>query len=495
MNEASTASKFPVPPETKPQGHRSIEEWVEWLSKQKMPIFSHTARQIHKSMDNKQVGAPELSKIILQDPTLTARILKLSNSPYYNPAGLKIHTISRGIVILGYQTIREIALTCSFIETFVSISSKPQVNQKIAHALHAAIQAKSLAILNNDPCPEEVFIAALLSDLGQISFACFDKEFSPRIETLSAEKQIPVEQAEREILGFTLNELGTSLSRSWNLKGLLDPDPSAGEKNLKRGELVQLSHSIARAMESESNAEGLDQKLSKIAGQVQKPVASLLSIVRQNREKFFKMAIQFGARDFQKPAMKRAGGQSSSVAPERQTAKPGDPGLQLKILQDISNLLTTTINLNLVFETVMEGIHRAAGMDRTLFVVLTPDRRELKEKSTLGWPIGENIPPIRISITEPNNLFSHAIRQPEALWLKPECDSRIAALYSRQIVDQIGKFECFAARLALNGKPIGLLYADRMPDKNPLTQQNFESFSLFARQANIALALSRSSPG
>jgi hypothetical protein len=142
----------------------------------------------------------------------------------------------------------------------------------------------------------------------------------------------------------------------------------------------------------------------------------------------------------------------------------------------------------------MEGIHRATGMDRTLFVVLSPDRRELKEKSTLGWPIDANAA-IRISISGENNLFSHAIRQPEALWLKPERDRRIADLYSRQILDQIGQFECFTARLALNGKPIGLLYADKIHNKNPLTQQNFESFSLFARQANIALALSRSSPG
>ncbi|MGH8550595.1 MAG: HDOD domain-containing protein [Methylococcales bacterium] len=494
MNEPSTASKFPVLPETKPQGPRSIEEWVEWLSKQKMPIFSHTARQVHKSMDNKQVGAPELSKIILQDPALTARILKLSNSPYYNPAGIKIHTISRGIVILGYQTIREITLTCSFIETFVSISSKPQVNHKIAHALHAAIQAKSFAILNNDPCPEEVFIAALLKDLGQISFACFDRELTPRIEALSAEKQIAIEVAEREILGFTLNELGSSLSRSWNLKGLLEETPSARDKNLKRFALVQLSHAIARAMESDCSAEELDQPLSKIAGLVQKQVSSVLAMVLENREKFYKMAIQFGAREYQKPALKLAGEQSPFAA-ARQEVNARDPGLQLKILQDISNLLAASIDLGLIFETVMEGIHRAAGMDRTLFVVLTPDRRALKEKSTLGWPIDENTPPIRVSITEENNLFSHAIRQPEALWLKPERDSRIAALYSRQISGQIGKHECFTARLALNGKPIGLIYADRINNKNTLTQQNFESFSLFAQQANIALALSRSSPG
>lgn len=487
MNEASTVSEFPGLPESGWRAPRGIEEWVEWLSKQKMPIFSHTARQIHKSMDDKQIGAPELSKIILQDPTLTARILKLGNSPYYNPAGVKIHTISRGIVILGYQTIREITLACTFIETFVKVSHKPQVNRKIAHALHAAIQAKSFAILNHDPCPEEVFIAALLTDLGQISFACFDNELSPQIEALSAEKQIPVEAAEREILGFTLNELGSSLSHSWNLKGLLDQNPKNSERNLKRVELVRFSHAIARAMESDCGTESLDRHLSKVARLLQKPVSSLRSLVRENREQFFKMAIQFGAREHPKPTAKRPAGS--------QTKGSGDTGLQLKILKDISNLLTTKINLSLIFEMVIEGIQLAAGMDRTLFVVLTPDRRELIEKSKLGWPIDENAPPIRIAVSDRNNVFSLAIQKPEALWLRPEQDSRTMALYSRSIVEQIGRHESFAARVALHGKPIGLLYADRMHGKNPLTQENFTSFSRFARQANIALALSRSSPG
>ncbi len=494
MSEASAASNIPFRAESNRQNPHGIEEWVEWLSRQKMPIFSHTARKIHASMDNKQVGAQELSRIILQDPSLTARILKLSNSPYYNPTGVKIHTISRSIVILGYQTIREITLACSFVETFVSISGKPQVNQKIAHALHAAIQAKSFAILINDPCPEEVFIAALLKDLGQISFACFDKELLPRIAALSMEEQISTEAAEMEVLGFTLNELGSSLSKYWNLNSLLQQYPSSGAKDIKRLELVQLSHEIVHSMEADCSTDDVNQPLSRLARRLQKKLSSLQSIVRENREKFFKMSIQFGVLDLRKPNSKPGKDNSPAPTSERVWSNLEDARLQLKILQDISNLLTGTVNfdLNLIFEMVMEGIYRVAGMDRTLLAVLTPDRRELKEKSTLGWPIDGQSPPIRVSVCDQKNLFSHAIQQPEPLWARPYRDSTIAAFYSRQFTEQIGNTECFIARLAVNNKAIGLLYADRTHNKIPLTQRSFESFSLFARQANIALALSQS---
>ena len=442
-------------------------------------------------MDSRQVGAPELSKIILQDPSLTARILKLSNSPYYNPAGLKINTISRGIVILGYQTIREITLTCSFIETFVSISRKPKVNQKIAHALHAAIQAKSFAILNDDPCPEEVFIATLLKDLGHISFACFDKDKYPQIEARVKEKQIAIESAEQEILGFTLKELGSSLSRNWKLEGVLDPNSTMNGKACKRSELVQVCHTIAECFESEAPPESLEKPLAQIAKWFNKPLPAVQAVVSENREKFFKMALQFGVQAIANTNPNSTNSKAAVKTPAAQPVNLEDPGLQLKILQDITNLLSGKIDLNLIFEMVMEGIYRAAGMDRTLFGVLTPDRREIKEKSTLGWPIESEKLPIKMAITGPINLFSHSIQQVNAAWVKPDVDQAAAALYTRQVIEQIGKHECFIARLALNNKAIGLLYADRSRRKEPLTQRDFESFCLFVRQANIALALSR----
>ena len=80
---------------------RNVRDWVSWLRDNEMPIFSRTAQRIYESIDQRSVRALELSKIILEDPCLTAKLLKLANSSYYNPSNQKLNTVTRALVILG----------------------------------------------------------------------------------------------------------------------------------------------------------------------------------------------------------------------------------------------------------------------------------------------------------------------------------------------------------------------------------------------------------
>ena len=87
-----------VPQHSEPE---TLEQWTRVLCELEMPIFSNTAHNIYNTLDDKNKGAMELASIILQDPNLTTKLLKLSNTLYYNPSRQKINTVSRAIVILG----------------------------------------------------------------------------------------------------------------------------------------------------------------------------------------------------------------------------------------------------------------------------------------------------------------------------------------------------------------------------------------------------------
>ncbi|MDD2761265.1 MAG: HDOD domain-containing protein [Methylomonas sp.] len=165
---------------------RSLDEWTELLRVEEMPIFSSTAQGICAALDDKQKGALELATIILQDPNLTAKLLKFSNSPYYNPSRQKISTITRAIVILGVQMIRELTLACSFFESILSPTNKERANIEIAKALHSAVQARELAIILKDPSPEEVFVATLLNNVGQVAFWCSNNKQTTKLQALIA---------------------------------------------------------------------------------------------------------------------------------------------------------------------------------------------------------------------------------------------------------------------------------------------------------------------
>jgi len=63
---------------------KSLTEWTQVLCKKEMPIFSNTALRIHHVLNDERKGAMELASVILQDPNLTVKLLKISNSSNYN---------------------------------------------------------------------------------------------------------------------------------------------------------------------------------------------------------------------------------------------------------------------------------------------------------------------------------------------------------------------------------------------------------------------------
>ena len=456
-----------------------------------MPIFSRTVQRLNLAIEDKRAGVMDISRIILEDPSLTAKLLKLSNSPYYNPSRQSLATVTRATVLIGLNTIRDLAIACSFIETILTQRNKRQVNQEIARALHAAVQAKSLASLTNVAQGEEVFIAALLHNIGHVAFWCFEQKEGEAVMQLMEARNIDPETAERQVLNFKLKQLGAALSKSWKLGGLIEESFNATSSPSHRAEIVQVSCLLAKCAENGWNAEDTQKALNKIAQLAGKPVNEITAIVKANAESAIKLAAQFGATDaavFIPGADKSL--LSEAVRPQEEREK-GDLGV-LQVMQELSNLMSGEIQLNSLFEMVLEGIYRSLPMDRVLFALLTPDRKLLREKSSLGWPALETRGTIQIQLTSlPQNLFAFALDRGELLWAKPDGTSAHAGLFTPTVKATIGWHECFIAPLSLGKKTIGLFYADHALTHAPLTQELFDNFRQITQQANIALKLSQ----
>jgi len=471
--------------DTKVEDPQTLEQWTKVLCEQEMPIFSNTAHNIYSSLDKKK-GAMELASIILQDPNLTAKLLKVSNSVHYNPSNQKMSTISRAIVILGSNVVRELTIACSFFESIISHENKHQANKEIGHAIHAAVQAKEIAIKNKDKSPEEVFIAALLNNIGAITFWCFGGKKCKYVAELLHSGQYTPEQAEEKVLGFTLKELGQSLSKSWRLGGLIEEailDPNSSKP---RPQIVQLANEIAHKADQGWDSKAMKPiliKLEKLTGENSLAIESSL---KDNAETAVQIACKFGAHDASQFIT------SDSVIEDPVTAAGTEQTetshIQLQILQDITQHLSGNINLNLLLEMVIEGIHRGLTMDRTLFCILSADKKHLDEKLALGWakPLNEQ-QKLKLDVSSlPANLFYKAINSVAGLWVKPATDN---ALYTPSVINHIGKSECFLIPIQSDNKTIGLIYTDRSTHNKPLTEDDFNVAKHFAQQAIIGLVL------
>lgn len=465
---------------------QNLDDWVELLQVEEMPIFSNTAQQIYRAMEDEKKGALELGAIILQDPSLTAKLLKVGNSPYYNPARQKISTISRAIVILGMEMIRELTLACSFFESILSCADKAKANQEIALAIHAAVQARELAITLRDQSPEEVFVAALLHNIGHVAFWCSSHQQAVKIHQQLTASQLETKEAEKQILGFTLADLGKKLSKSWHLGGLIEEairHPDSPDKRIQNVRLgSRICQGLAEGWESETLKVCL-LDIQKISGE---SLETIKTKIKANTARAVDIARQFGAHDASQFIGQEIDASPLEVWDEEQ---PDKKQIQFQVLQDITSHISGHINLNVLFEMVMEGIHRGVEMDRTLFMLLGPDKKSLNEKISLGWQKPDAQSKIQIHVSNGKaDLFFHALHEHNGMWSNP---AQHADLYTAQIKSWFGQHECFLFAIQVEGKPIGLIYCDRGLKHQALTQEDYLVVKHFAKQAEIGLTLYR----
>ncbi len=463
---------------------QTLDEWTEVLRAQEMPIFSNTAHNICVSLDDRKKGAIELATVILQDPSLTAKLLKVGNSPYYNPSKQKMSTVSRAIVILGAEVIRELTLACSFFEAILSSSNKDRANREIAVAIHAAVQARDLAVSMRDSSPEEVFIATLLHNIGHIAFWCSGGPESRKIHDLIEKSGLKNSEAEKKILGFTLQELGKKLSKSWHLGGLIEDAIANPDSSNQRIQMVQMGHQICEALKAGADSELMNTCLEKLAAFSGQTKEALKNKIEKNTLEAVHIARQFGANDASTYISTDAALSKTDEADEEKVDKKQ---LQFQILQDISSHISGHIDLNGLFEMVLEGIHRGVEMDRTLFMLISPDKQTLNEKFSLGWQKKSAEQKIHIYNSEltPNLLFN-ALHEQEGVWQFP---TQQPALYSQQIQQHIGKHECFIFPVHAENKIVGVIYCDHSIRGLPLSREDFVAAQHFAKQAHIGLTL------
>lgn len=466
-----------------PQG---LEEWAELLRAEEMPIFSSTAQNIYCSLDDRRKGVMDLATIVLQDPNLTAKLLKVGNSSYYNPGRHKMSTVSRAIVILGVEVIRELTLACSFFESILTSSNQERANQEIAIAIHSAVQARELAIALRDPSPEEVFIAALLHNVGHVAFWCSGNKQVTQVHDLIAKSNLESGAAEKKVLGFTLHELSKKLSKAWHLSGLVVDAIHQPESMDARIRNVQFGERICRALKAGWQSTEMADCMRELSSLTGDSVEAIQRKIKDNTVKAADIAYQFGAH----AAAKYINPDEPLAMVESFGAEPVDKKqLQFQILQEITAHISGVIDLNVLFEMVMEGIHRGLEMDRTLFLLLSSDKKSLKEKISLGRISEMETEKLKIeNIEQGGNLFFHVLSECEGSWIKPH---QYADLYTQQVVNALGKHECFVFPVDVENKAIGLIYCDRAVSGQALSLEEFSVANHFVKQAHIGLTLYR----
>jgi eukaryotic-like serine/threonine-protein kinase len=185
-----------------------------------LPAFSEHIVEINSKLSSLTAitfsSAGDLAKIILKDYSLTNKLLKVVNSALYVTLSGKVATVSKAVLLLGFEKIRVIAATLLIFEHLQSKAQATELKEIAIRSCMSGLIAMDVADNMRLGGKEEVFICAMLHSLGKMLAICYLPEEHEEIKRRMAQKGFDEAMASQSVMGVTYIDLGMAVSRSWN---------------------------------------------------------------------------------------------------------------------------------------------------------------------------------------------------------------------------------------------------------------------------------------
>jgi HD-like signal output (HDOD) protein len=166
-------------------------------------------------------GAKEIAAVVGVDPNLTARLLRIANSSFYN-FSRKVDTVSRAVTIIGNAELYQLVLSISTVKTFTNIPNElVRMETFWHHSVYTGLLSRALAIRANVLHPERLFVAGLMHDLGSLVLYHQRPDAMRDILMIAEGDEEVLYQAELERFRFSHASVAGHMMTRWQLPDAL----------------------------------------------------------------------------------------------------------------------------------------------------------------------------------------------------------------------------------------------------------------------------------
>ena len=516
--------------------------------KSDFPALSESVSTINKIAGSDKETISNLSNSILKDFSLTNKILRLVNSVYYRQAGGgSISTISRAVLVLGFDAVRNIAITVMLFEHLQNKNNANQLKEDFLRANLAAILAKDIGEQSSVRDVEQVFICSMFHNLGRLLSQFYFPDESDEIKRTMEQRPCTEDVAAVQVLGLTFEDLGIGIARTWGFPNLIVNSmrklPAGNVRKANTAEdrmriLAGFSNELC-ALISDIEPEQRDKALRKVAARFGDTVPLGEQALRDTMEKSFQEIAQFAGiiginlkksnfgRQLQRWGVQSGAPETSESAQSGVTPRaesntetsatvlsaavpagaPGSPldadggdgeGAVTEVgnsevilmagIQDISNTLVEDFKLNDVLRIILETMYRAKGFKRVILCV-----RDARANTMLGrFGFGPDAPEMarcfNFSLAFTPDIFHAALSKGVDILISDTNDPKIAARippWYRKGVNA-GTFVIFP--LTIRNNPVAMIYADcDRPGEIVIPEKELSLLRTLRNQAVLAI--------
>ncbi|MGB1263317.1 MAG: HDOD domain-containing protein [Cognaticolwellia sp.] len=191
----------------------NVNDYIEKASE--LFVLSDSFIRIKELIDDECSTIDDIADVILLDPALTATILKLANSSFFNYPG-KIDTVSKAVLVLGISEIYNLSIAFFTKQAFKDLDvQQGYLDNFWCKSVDCALMVKYLGAKLNLPNAERLFIVGLLYNLGELAVQQFSPDKVAKANAAST-NDLPWQQ-QQQLFGFTYGACGAALLTQWQL--------------------------------------------------------------------------------------------------------------------------------------------------------------------------------------------------------------------------------------------------------------------------------------
>jgi HD-like signal output (HDOD) protein len=463
------------------------------------PTLSTTISDVNRVVSSDSHSAQQITQVILRDVSLTTKLLQLVNSANYGHYRGRIRTVSKAVLILGCEAVRNAAMTLMMLEFSKGRSQERSLQDELIGAFFAGVLSKVLCQQLGWPNPEEAVICTMCQNLGKLLATFFLFEESRKIQLL-VEGGLAEEQAAQQVLGISYRQLGVGVARHWNFPARLvegmqtltprDMIPPGTEVESLRlaANLANDLYITALRTSQEDKPAALEALSKRYSGAVKLNAKELIAAIDQGLKEVAERSTTLNLSTAGSPALHAVrvwtGGAVGSPDTEQTGSTPGaadplmedaaaldaleygtgaSPNAQQVIsagIRDVTEALTSDFALNDVLRMVLETMHRGFGFCRTMIFIRDSKGNSMRARFGFGSEIERFISRCDFPLAFAPDVFHIALEKGVDIVIEDARADNIIQRVPEWLRQGIDPRSFLLLPIVLKSTSIGLLYAD-----------------------------------
>lgn len=465
-----------------------------------LPILPAVVVKVQQVAQNEKSSALDLAQVILRDQVLTSKLLRIANSAYY---GHKVFTVNHAIVMLGFETVRNITLSLVSHSVLNKLIQTKGYQEFWHHSIGTAIAAQKIAQIKKHlilVVPEEAFVAGLVHDVGKmILYHFYDNEYKRVLDLVA--KGDSYTKAERKVLDIDHQMAGRLLAEKWRFPTTLtdtigghhrvfkDDDTTRviRKEELKIDLLTSIIH-IADLIsfqlfgpKTQADLYPIDVVMKRAENLLGIPphlVSEVMSFTRANHSDVLS-------------SLEIESKKTPDI--ERRLLDPLDIAVQRKIRQyehisEITKKMANNDSPREILNYIMNGIHDSLSLSKCVLFLIRGMCEMLEGLAARGQDTENFIDGTRVYMDGRNGVVRRAYKTMK-IQNTFETDSKAReSTFGDKLTDILGTCNMVAIPIIIRGTIVGLVSLDKLgQDMTYISEDDLQSIEVFINQLNLLI--------